>query len=76
MSIRDLERRLFAQPTPVTALDGVVTAVTPAVLVRCTGDDEPGEVVPLIVMPAVDQRVLVLTIDRRRYCLPFAQGGA
>ena len=76
MSIRDLERRLFAQPTTVAALDGTVTAVTPAILVQCTGDNEPGEVVPLIAMPTVDQRVLVLTIDRRRYCLPFAQGGA
>ena len=66
-----LEQLLFGgrNSTAVTDLDGVVTSTSPY-RVQCTGEDEPGEVIPLVAKAAAGQRVAILAIGRRRYAIP------
>ncbi|WP_040281424.1 hypothetical protein [Tessaracoccus massiliensis] len=58
------------RPT-VSILDGTVTSTAPY-MVQCTGEDMPGEVIPLMAKGAVGERVAILTAGRRRYALPLS----
>lgn len=64
-----LERLIFGgRNAPlVSVLDGTVTWTEPY-LVLCTGEDEPGEVIP-VGKGAVGDAVIVLSVGRRRLAL-------
>lgn len=70
-----LEKLLFGgrgpSTPPTTDLDGVVTSASPY-LVQCTGEDEAGEVIPLMAKAAIGARVVILSVGRRRYAIPAA----